>query len=461
MAVLGAFIVPHPPIIIPSIGKGEEKKIRKTIDAYNRAAQEIAELKPDTVVVTTPHSVLYADYLHISPGESASGDFRAFGSRDEALTFPYDTEFVRGLTGAAKRAGIAAGTFGERDRSIDHGALVPLTFLRRYCGDFRLVRCSLSGFGPLVHYRYGTCIAETAERLGRRTVLVASGDLSHKLKEDGPYGFAPEGPQFDAQVTKAMAEGDFMRFLTFDEEFCDAAAECGLRSFLIMAGAFDGVAVEPEFLSYEGPFGVGYAVCGFRPKEPDEGRRFGARYEAWKKDRAKERKGNEDECVRLARLSLESWVREEKRAAVPDGLSPDLTGKKAGVFVSLKKDGRLRGCIGTIRPVRGSIAEEIVQNAVSAGTEDPRFDPVTEDELPELVYSVDVLGGTEPIGSLSELDPGRYGVVVRNGGRCGLLLPNLAGIDSPEQQVSVALQKAGIRKDEPYRMERFEVVRHK
>ena len=460
MAILGAYIVPHPPIIIPSIGKGEEAKIQKTVDAYDRAAREIAELNPDTVVVTTPHSVLYADYLHISPGESASGDFRAFGSRDDPLSFRYDTEFVRGLTGAAKRAGIPAGTFGERDSSIDHGTLVPLSFLHKYCGDFRLVRCSLSGFGPLVHYNYGKCIADTAERLGRRAVLVASGDLSHKLKEDGPYGFAPEGPQFDAQVTKAMAEGDFMRFLTFDEEFCDAAAECGLRSFIIMAGAFDGIAVEPEFLSYEGPFGVGYAVCGFRPKGPDGSRRFGERYEKWNRERADGRKKNEDEYVRLARLSLETKVRENRSAVLPDGLSPELTERKSGVFVSLKKEGRLRGCIGTIRPVRDSIAEEIVQNAVSAGTEDPRFDPVTEDELPELVYSVDVLGDTEPIASLSELDPERYGVVVRNGGRCGLLLPDLAGIDSPEQQVSIALQKAGIRKNEPYRMERFEVVRH-
>ena len=460
MALLGAVIVPHPPIIIPSIGKGEEKGIQKTIDSYDRAAREIAELKPDTVVVTSPHSVLYADYLHISPGREASGDFLAFGSHDKPLSFQYDTEFVSGLTAAAREANIAAGTFGERDRSLDHGTLVPLFFLRKYCENFRLVRCSLSGFSPLVHYNYGKCIVETARRLGRRTVLVASGDLSHKLKEDGPYGFAPEGPQFDAQVTKAMKEADFMRFLTFDEEFCDTAAECGLRSFIIMAGAFDGMAVEPEFLSYEGPFGVGYAVCCFRPAGLDESRRFGDRYEAWSREKADEQKRNEDEYVRLARLSLETWIQKSRIADLPSGLSAELTDKKAGVFVSLKKEGRLRGCIGTIHPVRKSIAEEILLNAVSAGTEDPRFDPVTEDELSTLAYSVDVLGDTEPIELLSELDVKRYGVVVRNGTRCGLLLPNLTGVDSPERQVSIALRKAGIRKDEPYRMERFEVVRH-
>lgn len=134
--------------------------------------------------------------------------------------------------------------------------------------------------------------------------------------------------------------------------------------------------------------------------------------------------------------------------------------RKAGVFVSLKKHGQLRGCIGTISAVTGSIADEILRNAVSAGTDDPRFSPVTEKELDELVYSVDVLAEPEPISSIDELDVKKYGVIVSRGHKRGLLLPNLEGVDSPEQQVAIALQKAGIRPDESYTMQRFEVVRH-
>ena len=127
----------------------------------------------------------------------------------------------------------------------------------------------------------------------------------------------------------------------------------------------------------------------------------------------------------------------------------------------MKLDGSLRGCIGTISPTTSSIADEIIRNAISAGTEDPRFPPVTEDELSRLEYSVDVLGKAEKIESMDELDPLRYGVIVSKGHRRGLLLPNLEGVETAEKQISIALRKAGISPNEDYQLERFEVVRHK
>ncbi|QAT50641.1 AmmeMemoRadiSam system protein A [Caproiciproducens sp. NJN-50] len=460
MAVIGAFIMPHPPIIIPSVGKGEERRIQKTSDAYQRAAAEIARMKPETLVVLSPHAVAYADYLHIAPGAAAKGDFSEFGSADPPLEFSCDTQFVSALSDEAGRRGLPAGTFGDKRRPVDHGALVPLTFITRAYRDFRLVRCSISGLGASAHYRFGQCIARAAEQLGRRVVLIASGDLSHKLKEDGPYGFAEEGPRFDREATEAMKAGDFLRFLTFDEEFCEAAAECGLPSFQILAGVFDGTAVKPEFLSYEGPFGVGYAVCGYTPQGPDESRRFGENAEQRKKEALLGKRKGEDEYVRLARMSLENRIIEGKRLPLPEGLPPDLANRRAGVFVSLKKDGRLRGCIGTIQATQSCVAEEIICNAVSAGLRDPRFEPVGEEELPKLVYSVDVLGEAEPAAFPGGLDPARYGVIVRSGERCGLLLPDLPGVSTPQEQVSIALRKAGIGENESYTMERFEVVRH-
>lgn len=460
MSVVGAFIMPHPPILVPSVGKGEERKTQKTVEAYRRAAEEIAEWKPETLVVLSPHAVLYADYLHIAPGSKAKGDFSDFGSAEPPMEFSCDTQFVAALTDQAARVRLPAGTFGDKHRPVDHGALVPLYFICKACRDFRLVRCSVSGLGALAHYRFGKCIARASEKLNRRVVLIASGDLSHRLKEDGPYGYAEEGPRFDREVTDAMKSGDFMRFLTFDETFCEAAGECGLPSFQILAGVFDGIGVKPEFLSYEGPFGVGYAVCGFTPLGPDETRRFGTQLERRQKEFLVQRRKAEDEYVRLARLSLETRVGTGKRISLPEGLAGELTQRRAGVFVSLKENRRLRGCIGTIQPATDCVAEEIIQNAVSAGLRDPRFDPVTEEELPNLVYSVDVLGKTEPAASLDDLDAVRYGVVVRSGGRCGLLLPNLPGVKTPAEQVKIALGKAGIREGESYSMERFEVVRH-
>ncbi len=165
--------------------------------------------------------------------------------------------------------------------------------------------------------------------------------------------------------------------------------------------------------------------------------------------------------MRLARETLEAYVRERKIIDMPAWVPEDFLERRAGVFVSLKKGGGLRGCIGTISPVRDNMAEEIIENAISAGMQDPRFEPVSTGELAALTYSVDVLGEPESIGSLGELDVKKYGVIVTAGYKRGLLLPDLEGVDTPEEQVSIALRKAGIGPYEDYAMERFRVDRFK
>lgn len=461
MAVLGAFIVPHPPLIVPEVGKGEEKKISKTIESFREVASHIADLKPDTIILTTPHSILYSDYFHISPGASAQGDFSQFGAGDVSFHAVYDEEFVEALEGCAEREGIEAGTLGEKNPRLDHGAMVPLYFINQFLSGYKLVRIGLSGLSVTDHYRLGKCVAKTADKLNRRIVFVASGDLSHKLKEDGPYGFAAEGVKFDQEVTAAMAKGDFLSFLEFSPDLCEAAAECGMKSFIIMAGALSGKSIVSHLLSYEGPFGVGYGVCEFNITGEDERRNFDDIFKEKQREYAKEEQSKEDSFVHLARISLETYVMTGKYAKLPDNLPKEMTERKAGVFVSLKKHGSLRGCIGTIAPVTTSIAKEILRNAVSAAVEDPRFAPVSVSELEELVYSVDVLSEAEPIQSMKELDTTRFGVIVSSGRKRGLLLPNLEGIDTVEQQVSIAKKKAGIYENESFTMERFEVVRHK
>ena len=311
------------------------------------------------------------------------------------------------------------------------------------------------------HYQLGRCAAKAVDTLGRRAVFVVSGDLSHKLRDDGPYGYAPEGPVFDRRVTAAMESGDFLQFLTMDPALCDRAAECGLRSFQMMAGALDGLGVKPELFSYEGVTGVGYGVATFAVTSPDEGRRFATQCEELEQTRLAERRAAEDPWARLARLSLETYVRTGKRLdRLPEGLPTELTVRTAGAFVSLHAHGQLRGCIGTTGPTTASVAWEIVQNAVSAGARDPRFPPVTKLELDQLEYSVDVLGEPEPISSPAQLDMKKYGVIVSCGQRRGLFLPDLDGVDTVEQQIDIARQKGGISTREEYTLERFEVVRH-
>lgn len=460
MGIMAAFMVPHPPLIVPDIGRGEEHKIQSTVDAYEKVARRIGELQPETIVLISPHQVMYADYFHISPGEGAKGDFGQFGAGQVKLEAAYDTEFTAYLGSLAKAGKLPAGTLGERDKCLDHGTMVPLYFVNRYWTGYNLVRIGLSGFPLIRHYELGQYIGRTIEHLDRKTVLIASGDLSHRLKEDGPYGYQKEGPEYDARIMDVMGRGAFEELLEFSEDFCENAGECGHRAFTIMAGALDGMAVAAERLSYEGPFGVGYGVCAYVPFGQDSERKFKEQFEAEEKARILEKREQEDAYVQLARRTIEEYVRTGRKIQAPKGLPRELYSQRAGAFVSIKEDGQLRGCIGTIQAVRSSLAEEIIDNAISASSRDPRFPAVEPEELDRLVISVDVLGETEPVASPDELDVKRYGVIVSKGHKRGLLLPNLEGVDTVEEQIDIAKRKAGIGRDEEVRLERFEVVRH-
>ena len=180
-------MLPHPPLIVPAVGKGEERNIQKTIDAYHEAARRIAACQPETIVLLSPHQVMYADYFHISPGEGADGDFGQFRAPGERMAVSYDTAFVEKLCAVAEEKDLPAGTLGERDKKLDHGTMVPLYFVNQYWKDYKLVRVGLSGLPLGMHYELVQCIQETADALNRKAVIIASGDLSHRLKGDGPY----------------------------------------------------------------------------------------------------------------------------------------------------------------------------------------------------------------------------------------------------------------------------------
>ncbi|MBQ8053194.1 MAG: AmmeMemoRadiSam system protein A [Lachnospiraceae bacterium] len=461
MGILAAFMVPHPPMIVPAVGRGGEKQIGKTTKAYERVADEIAALSPDTIIITSPHSVMYTDYFHISPGRSAGGDFGRFRASQVRFEEDYDAELVRVIAEIAGERGFPAGVMGERDKRLDHGTMVPLYFIRQKYSGGKIVRIGLSGLPLTEHYRLGQMIREAVERLGRKAVFVASGDLSHKLQDYGPYGFAKEGPQYDERIMDVCSRASFGELFDFDETFCDRAAECGHRSFVIMAGAFDGTAVKAEQLSHEDVTGVGYGICTFYPQGSDPGRRFLEQYLAQQEKKLEAARSAEDPYVRLARASVEHYILHHKRLPMPQDLPSELSERRAGAFVSIHEHGRLRGCIGTIAAVQESLAKEIIENAVSASTRDPRFDPIRADELAWLEISVDVLGDPEPISSSGELDVKRYGVIVTKGRKRGLLLPDLDGVDTVEQQISIAKSKAGIAEwDKDVQLQRFEVVRH-
>ena len=460
MPIIKAYTLPHPPLAIPAVGRGQEKKISKTLEAMDEVAKEIAQLAPETIIYITPHSVLYADHFHISPNSEAKGDLARFNNPDIKFETRYDEELADEISRVAEKNGISAGTQGERDASLDHGVTVPMWYINNRYTGYKSVRISQSGMSPAEHYLLGQIIAKAVDLLDKKTVVIASSDLSHKLQNEGPYGFSPEGPKFDSLFTEALAKGDFLSLLKIPDELREKAAECGYNSLVILAGCFDRLDVEAKLLSYEGPFGVGYAVASFLPQGENEERNILELYLDDAATAAEERKNAEDSHQTLARQSLEHIIKTGNKLPVPNDLQDDLLNQRAGVFVSIHKNGKLRGCIGTIAPTTPSVAEEIIQNAISAGLSDDRFGPVNAEELPFLVYKVDVLSAPESIPDSSLLDVKRYGVIVTSGFKRGLLLPNLDGIDTVEEQISIARQKAGISPGEVISLERFEVIRH-
>ena len=496
MGIIAGWLVPHPPLIFPEVGQGKENEIAATVASYKEMADWVAAARPDTVVILSPHAQMYADYFHISPGEGAAGDMKAYGVSGVDVRADYDAEFVETLAQACDSIDFPAGTQGEKNKALDHATAIPVRFIleaweaAEHGNDAmaeatgsektaaanqpendeptgvpspKFVRVGMSGLPLAAHYNLGALIAEAAEWLGRKVVVIASGDLSHKLKNVGPYGFSPEGPEFDKTICEIAGDADFSRLFAMDEAFCEKAGECGHRPLVMMAGALDKKAVEPKLYSYEGPFGVGYGVASFIVKGADESRDFLDQYMEADRKRAAARRFNESPHVKLARQTVENYVRTGRVYENPEELHKALTAGRAGVFVSIKKQGDLRGCIGTISPVTENIGEEIRANAVSAATRDPRFSAVEEEELPYLEYSVDVLAPAEPVESADDLDPAKYGVIVSLGGKRGLLLPDLDGIDDAETQIGIAMRKAGIAEKDRARvtLERFEVIRYR
>ncbi|MBO6137426.1 MAG: AmmeMemoRadiSam system protein A [Lachnospiraceae bacterium] len=451
MSIIAGYMVPHPPMAVPEVGGRDIDIIPGTMRSYDEVAKDIAALKPDTMLLSSPHQILYGDYFHISPGHAAVGDFSRFGAGNVEICVDYDEELVKRITSLCDKTGFPAGTMGERSPVLDHGTMVPLYFVNKYYTNYKLVRIGLSGLSPDAHYSFGRIIAQAVNQLGRKAVFIASGDLSHCQKETGPYGFSPEGPVYDEKLMEVMGRGAFEELLTFDEELLEKSQECGHRSFIIMAGAFHDVKHDQKTLSHESITGVGYGFGIYHSlndgqEEPMHNNHTIPR--------------SKDPYVALAQYTIETCISNGTIPDVPEDTPEELLNRRAGAFVSIHENGLLRGCIGTISATRANLASEIIHNAISASTEDPRFKPITVDELPDLEINVDVLGDAEDISSPAELDVKRYGVIVQNGMRRGLLLPDLDGVDTVDEQIAIACQKAGISPDEPITLKRFEVVRH-
>ena len=462
--IVFACISPHPPVIVPEIGRGREGETARTIEALRQVAGELGERQPETVLIISPHGPLQPDAMGISTAPRAIGGFLQWGAPGVSFAFDNDPEAVTLLQEEALAAGLPLTALEDWGLNLDWGCTVPLYYLRSGMRGACLVPMAVSFLSPQAHHVLGKAVGRALTRLNRTVAIICSADLSHALLPGAPNGYDPAGHEFDERYRRAVEDWDVEWMLGVDTGFRHHAAEDAVPQTSLLMGALSDLKVHPRVLSYEGPFGVGYLVAAIDvlgPREGVEAESSAAR--GAPADLAGGPVGTEagqtvHPYVRLAREAVESRVRYHQ-VVEPFDLTPDMR-RRAAAFVSIKKLGDLRGCIGTVEPAYVDLAHEIVQNAIAAATRDPRFEPVAESELPHLTYSVDVLSPPEHVDGPEALDPRHYGVIVQSGRRRGLLLPDLPGVDSVEEQVAIARAKGGILPGEPTDLYRFQVERY-
>lgn len=449
-------LTPHPPILVPAVAGRRVEQVNETREAMGKVAAGILALDPDVVALVSPHGLINPHAMTVVSAGSFAGGFGDFGAPDVRLSAPGDPAMAAEIATACEALHVPLVRSGKSHdcHFLDHGAAVPLYFLLQAGVQCPLVLLSFCSLGTDVHLRFGRAVAQAARAAGKRVALIASGDLSHRLFPGAPAGYSPLGKQFDDTIVGALRLGDRAAILNIDDDLREQAGECGYRSLLVALGAMPESAA--EVLSYEGPFGVGYLVARFVTEVAPSATT----------DVGHEAQGESGRCpdeiaaLRLAREAVESYVVLGEQVAPPP--EPEgLLGERAGVFVSIKREGELRGCIGTLQPFEANVASEIIRNAIASASRDPRFPPVCRAELPSLTYSIDILSLSEPVDDACQLDPKRYGVIVEAGGRKGLLLPDLEGVESAEAQLEIARRKAGIPPGTTVKIRRFTVRRIK
>lgn len=480
MSIIAGYLLPHAPVFIEAVGGYQSRGVKNTIDALNAVAKEIKSLEPDLLVMISPHGPIFSDAIAVYDLVRYEGDMKRFGEYTLNYQANKDEAFVKQLIEISNSRGGSFYPLNEalfrkfqHEPKLDHGITVPYHFISSVVSDVPIVAMSYGTLSYTELMHNGEIIETVSEMCGKRVVIIASGDMSHALKSDGPYSFHKDGPWFDEKMKSLIIENRPYDIFCEPFEQIDNAAECGLRSYAIMMGAFNKFAFDSKLWHYEGPFGVGYLVAGFIIKDRNNVDMI-AKVEDEMLKTIRHADANAHAYVQIAKHVIYDYVRTgkppkysmENDAVLINGhrillnaSEMPLLKSERGVFVSIKKYGALRGCIGTILPTQDNTFIEIIKNSISACSRDYRFDPINSAELEHLSVSVDVLSDLKVVNDTDALSPKVYGVVVHSKGRRGVLLPDLEGIDTSAEQLKIASNKGGFSVDEIDKIECFTVER--
>lgn len=441
MGLIFSGLLPHPPIVVPAVGGERGVNCRATTGACREFARALVAARPARMLLVSPHSPRQPGSFGLWSGARLHGDLGRFAAAEARVALPNDALLLTALERTCAERSIA--TWRIPSGPLDHGAVVPLWFLREagWRGPTSIVSLPWTegekSRGTDSAHEFGMAVAESFARAGGEFALVASGDLTHRGDRGAPAGYHPRAAEFDEALEDCLRRGELEQLTKIPPSLRALAAEDAVESCVLVAAAHRFEPRAHRVLSYERPFGVGYLVAIFRTGEERE------------------------ELAPLpgvARAAIVAWTRGEKPVLpVPTGRLAE----RAAVFVTLRvrSTGELRGCIGSLQPEFPDLVQEVAARAVAAAANDPRFSPLRPSELDGLTIDVNVLGAAEPAAGLRDLDPRVWGVVVSDdAGRRAVLLPGIAAIKSARQQVEIARRKAGIESDVPVRLERFRTV---
>lgn len=450
MAIPCAALMCHAPIVIPALGEERAAACARTTRAMAQAAAQLIAHAPDVLVLISPHTPRRREGFGVVADATLSGDFGRFGRPDLQVRALGAPDAARALERRARADGLRC--FPAEGSDLDHGALVPLHFVDAagYRGPVLLLALPY----PEAHSEraIGRAIASTADQLGQRWAVLASGDMSHRLCEGAPAGYHPRAQGFDLAFRTLIERGALAQLDAIDAGLRELAAEDVVASCVVAAAAVDFDASGCRVIDYEGPFGVGYLEAILHERNPTLGPDT---------DRSTQGPGASESpeaaLLAIARAAIGAHLRGEPY--LPPTLPPPWD-RARGAFVTLRSpDGALRGCVGHVEPGFATLAAEVASCAQASATRDSRFLPVQLSELPDLRIELSLLSNPEPISGADALDPERYGVVVAAGARRGVLLPAVEGVTSARDQLRIARLKAGIESQEPAELARFEVIK--
>ena len=263
MPIVFAAIAPHPPVLIPEIGKENIKQLAVTQTALQKLEEEFYAAKPESVVIISPHGKILDDSFNINFSPEYVADFKEFGDYSLELKFKSDYLSIQQIR-AADEGGQKIPLMLSSDIHLDHGCSIPLYFLARHLKNLPIIPITYSLLDNQQHYAFGEFLHRQLAKINKRFAIIASGDLSHRLTKTAPGGYNAKGKDYDKKIIELIRSNNASALVDLDPKLIAAAGECGLRSFITLFGLIKSLRVQPDILSYESPFGVGYLVCNFK-----------------------------------------------------------------------------------------------------------------------------------------------------------------------------------------------------